>query len=577
MSPATAPALPASIPGAIAPAPDDHRLGWKGAALVVLFAASLLYLMLGGTRVLTYHEVLFCQPAKEMVAGSSWVLPRFAGVPSTHKPPGAHWLAALAMLLTGSTDEGVVRLPAATAGVLSALLIGVLAARWLGRLAGVVAGLMQATTYYVLQLARLAECDMLLVLAVTVAMGCFAIGNIDSPRGRVQSRFLPCLFQAAVAAAFFFKGLIGPAFVYSACGLFALWSRERRVWRFLFDPIGCSLFVLSVGGWFAAAYAEYPAILHDQVMHHFGRFQGEMGGEKDPLFYAYSIPLIVLPWTPAAVLACVLAVRRKLFSHSLVRLAICWMVPGVLLLSLSTFKSKHYAAPLMPPLVVAGAMGLLHFVRRRQEAPPWTHAASATAGVVGCAAAASAVGYLQPKAAGAILAIVAVLGAGLLAIGYFESRGKLKAELACIFVTAWLAAAAALVWIMPAHDSYRDQAELAGRINAVVPAGQTLVLLRLPENQITYYLDGPVARVDEPGELPAKLPATSGRTYVLAPEFLGDELRQRGVVETLDRCASINRYLTESERLTLFAVRAPAPATTASATKTRGQGDKGTR
>src|SRR5262245_19683331 len=90
---------------------DQFRLTWAAVALIAAFGASLLMFNLGGqTRVLTYHEVLFAQPAKEMVASGNWALPKFNGLPSTHKPPGAHWAIALVMILTGSEAEALVRL-----------------------------------------------------------------------------------------------------------------------------------------------------------------------------------------------------------------------------------------------------------------------------------------------------------------------------------------------------------------------------------------------------------------------------------------------------------------------------------
>src|SRR5947208_275812 len=90
--------------------PSAYYLDWRSAAIVVAFSASLLLPGLGdATRSMSYHEVLFAQPAKEMLATGNWVLPKIAGVPSTHKPPGTHWMIALVMWLTGSQAAGIVR------------------------------------------------------------------------------------------------------------------------------------------------------------------------------------------------------------------------------------------------------------------------------------------------------------------------------------------------------------------------------------------------------------------------------------------------------------------------------------
>ena len=79
--------------------------------ILVLFGASLLLIGLGSSRVLTYHEVVFAEPAKEMLASGDFVVPRIGGVPFTDKPPATAWTIAAAMTLFRSQSEWVVRLP----------------------------------------------------------------------------------------------------------------------------------------------------------------------------------------------------------------------------------------------------------------------------------------------------------------------------------------------------------------------------------------------------------------------------------------------------------------------------------
>jgi len=42
----------------------------------------------------------------------------------------------------------------------------------------------------------------------------------------------------------------------------------------------------------------------------------------------------------------------------------------------------------------------------------------------------------------------------------------------------------------------------------------------------------------------------SPQVYALAPEFLAERLAKLGRLEVLGRCASVNRYLKEHERMT---------------------------
>ena len=73
------------------------RLSWPAGLLVAVYSGSVLLLNPGvEERTLTYHEVVFAQPAREMIATGNWLLPTFNGVPYTDKTPGPHWAIAIA-------------------------------------------------------------------------------------------------------------------------------------------------------------------------------------------------------------------------------------------------------------------------------------------------------------------------------------------------------------------------------------------------------------------------------------------------------------------------------------------------
>lgn len=531
----------------------EYRLTFAAALLVAVFAGGLLLTSFGPTRALTHHEVMFAQPAKEMLATGNWILPKFAGVPCTHKPPGTNWVLAATMAVTGSQSEWVVRAPSAFAGMIAALLVATMTARWFGTLSGVVAGVMQVSTYYVLLLGRLAECDVFLIASTTGALFTFAAANIESPRGRSDARWLPWVFYGCVTLSFMFKGLVGPIFTLGACGLYLLVSRELRVLRFLANPVGIALFLIVPAGWLALAYGQYPAILHDQIVHHFGRMQGELQGEKNSFFYLYSIPMILLPWTPFCLIGAVWTFRSEWFPKPLWRLAICWLIPGLLVLSVSEFKSKHYPAPLMPPLTMIGAVVMVHYFQWRQSNSWKVHLAGVIACIAGTAAGVGAVLILQPEGYSLIAVLVGVLGLAIFLMIYFEFRGSLRAELITMSAATWIVCTGSLYLVARDHDSYGDATALAERANQRLPDDAPLYVVELVENQITYYLKSPVVRVDQVDELHSTQ-VGAGPWYVLAPENMQSKLATSGRAYPVDRCDSIRRYNDEGERITLFRV-----------------------
>ena len=554
-------------------------------ALIVVFGATLLGIGLGGnTRVLTTHEVCFAQPAREMLASGDWVVPRLAGLPITEKPPLTYWAVAAAMSLFGRDDEWVVRSYGVPAAIFTALMIAALAARWFGNRVALAAGLMQLSVFYILQVARVAESDTLLLTAVCAAMCSFAWAAVDSPHGRRDRRWLPWAFYLAAGIAFLAKGLIGPVFIFSGCLLFVMWQRDwRRLWFFA-SPVGLTLFVTCLVAWPLAAWQSHPQFLTDQVHHHLGRFRGDMaantGGTKPFLFYGYSILLVMLPWTPLAIWAAVRAVRGSFYAgvacprlrghdwfsgpeyRPFWRFTACWLLPGLAVLTASAWKHQHYSAPLLPPLSVLAAVGLFEYFAARQASGSRRTSWLAAGAVAACAAAVVAVQWLQPRGAAPITALVMFLGAAVLAMIYFEHRGWQRAQMASIFGTAWLAAVGALVFVMPHHDSYRDQAVFADQANSIVPAGKPLYLVHLPEFQITYYLKPPLVRIENERELIAGSTDLDDGSYILAPQYVVEALSKAGRVEVLDRCPTIRRIMTERDRFILARLTMPSAQAT---------------
>jgi 4-amino-4-deoxy-L-arabinose transferase-like glycosyltransferase len=370
-------------------------LSWLTFLGIAAYAGSLLLVHVGPTRVLNHHEVIFAQPAREMLASGSWIVPRFSGVPSTHKPPGTNWLIALSMFVTGSQAEWAVRLPTALAGVGTALLVAAMAARWFGSRVGIVAGLIQASSYYVLLLAHTAEADMLLTMFVTGAMFCFAAGTIHSPCGLAQAKWLPWLFYALLACAFLIKALLAVYIILGGCGAFVLASRDWRGLRFLLNPVGVSLFLICCGAWSAAAYSEHPEYLDTQVLHHFGRLKGEMGRDGQPLFYVQATLLMLLPWTPLVVAGALRGLRNSFWRAPLWRFVACWFVVGMVLLVACPFQRKHYLAPLLPPLSFIAALALLEYVRLRIGNSLTMHALQGISSLAACVAGAAAIAIVR--------------------------------------------------------------------------------------------------------------------------------------------------------------------------------------
>lgn len=538
------------------------RLSWPAMAGIALFAAAVYLPFLGSGRALTYHEIVFAEPAREMLATGDYLVPRVAGVPFTDKPPATAWAIAATMAATGSRAEWACRLPSVLAAVVAALALGQLSARWLGSRVGLVTALAYLTSVSTATQARLAESDLLLAATVSVAYAAFAFAELPSPDGTLSGRRASLLYFAALGASFLVKGLVGPVFIVSGTGLYLLLERRLAAWRFFADPAGWGVVLGLTVPWMAAAYVAYPPIVDNMLLHHVGRFQGELGLHEPWYAYLYLVPMALLPWAPLAVVGAVRGARVGLHHHPFWQLLACWFVPGMTLLCLSTFKARHYPLPLFPPLVILAAAGLVDQIRRRHLMTRQPALLMGGLVVVGTVGALWALAERDHADAWAVRGIVILIGVGALAAVVCEARRWLVAEYALLFGTAAAAIIAVQALVVPWHDSYGHQKTLAQRINARLPADATVHLVRLPDNQVTYYLAQRLARFDKPEEFLASAAARAPAVYVLAPRAEAERLAGLGRVEWLDRADALNDYMTEADRLSLVRWE---PATTAQA------------
>ena len=532
----------------------------RSAAMVVFYSLTLLLVNLGQSRVLTLHEVQYCQPAREMIESGNWLVPTLAGVPFTWRLPATSWMIALTMKLTGSQSETVVRLPGVIAGVLLALLVAGLTARWFGDRAGLFAGLMQATTIATLQLARLAEGEIHLGLSVVAAaLSAFACANIDKSQRSHDGTLVEHCVLPGNRLGVSHQGLDrAGVHLLSACGAYLILSRDRRVLRFLLDPFGLAALALCIFPWSIAAYRDCPAYLEMQIANHFGRFKGELGSQGSRWFYLSAVPLKILPWTPLAALACYKLWRQGKWRDPIWVFGLCWMTPGLILLSASRFKSAHYPAPLFPPLLMAAAVQLNAYLESRPANPRRGGLLLSGLGLLGCGVAAVLLATSEIKIAAGLSGLVAVLALGIVGIAWCEHRRWLDRQLAVGFGTLWLLVAGVWIVVMPAQDSYRGNWELAHRTNQQIPTDKPVYLVELTEDQIVYYLHSRAVWLYTREQLLERLAQSDEKeVYVLTPEYVAQELAEQDQGQVLDRCETLRRSMTPRDRITL--VKMPRP------------------
>lgn len=541
---------PTSLPGdapAGPAAPGTIPQSWRWCAgIIALYGLTFHLVDLGPGWALTFHETIYAEPAREFLEGGDWLVPRILGRPKYDKPPGTSWTIAASMAVFGTDSAWAARLPTVVETVLLALVVAGLAARWHGPRIGLLAGLIQLTPFYVLFQARLAETDMLVTVVVAAAMGLFAIAVLDPPGDGARTArwagrwWASWAFFAVAGASYLIKGPVGPAFILSGAGLFALVDRRKATWRFLIDPIGWACFLAPPLAWSAAVVARDPSALEVWKVHLLDRATGKLGGQQGPLFYLYMLPLLALPWTPFAAAALLRARRERGAAAALPvdfwRLLGCWLVAGTLFVSVSAWKHKHYLIPALPPLSIWAACGLDRYafapIRGRLGPQRLALALLAAAGLAALAVG-GRTGEVPLLVGGPLLVIVA---AALLVATSLRLEGRPAPALVVSFAAFWLAFVAAESFLMPAFDLYGDQARFAQRVNQAIPAGATVTTVEIPDPQATFYLRHPIAdHVDRQALLDHLLArGIGGPLYIVAPRKVLPDLERMGTLRLVE-------------------------------------------
>jgi 4-amino-4-deoxy-L-arabinose transferase-like glycosyltransferase len=379
--------------GAGTAASSAGRLRGGDYLLLAVLCAALYGVGAVSGRPLSVHEARLPQLAREMAQGQSdWILPQSGGRPWLERPPLPHWLTAASMRAFCRTDAlWVVRIPAAAAGMAVVLLGAWMSARWFGRVGGLLAGVVIATSYELYQYATLAEDDVYLAMVVAACVGAFvkaewpvAVGtaarDVAVPaRGGWVRQFLSPRREWPTLAFFVLLGLtnlakgplVGAAPVIGAVVLFLTWngnagSARRYVWLW-----GWLIFLGLTAAWPWWAQGHYPDVWDNWRFDYLGQSEGGGAHQWDEPWWYYlkMLPLALAPWTWATVIGLwVTACHAWRVRGSAQRFLWCWALAGLAVLSMPARKHHHYLVPLILPWATLGALGL-QAVGKRLGAP----------------------------------------------------------------------------------------------------------------------------------------------------------------------------------------------------------------
>ncbi len=311
---------------------------------------------LGRAAIGDSDEAFYAEAGREMLHTGDWLTPRYNFKYRFQKPILFYWLIASTYLMVG-VHEAAARAPAAAAGLAVTLLTFHAARRWYGDRAGLLAGMVAATSVGHVALARVALPD--LPVAFFVALATYACLIAMFEPSPMTTRWWG-LAGAASGLACLTKGPIGVMLPVLVTGAAYLGARRRPSIKLADLAILSASFSLFAIPWYVAMGAEHGTsylrefLVGDNVE----RFATSRFNEpRSVLFYMPVLLGGMVPWTPFLLLLLgsspffsSVKSLRSLDSRE-GRLMLWWFIP-LLFFTLSVGKQPRYVLPILPPLAI---------------------------------------------------------------------------------------------------------------------------------------------------------------------------------------------------------------------------------
>ena len=355
----------------------DRRLGLATLLLLCFFT---FFLGLGGQAITDADEAYYAEASREMVESGDWLTPRFNYQNRWEKPVLYYWLTSATYLITGPTEFSA-RVWAAFSGAGLVLLAWGIARHMSGRLdVAWLSGAVVATSFGYFSMARAALPDLPLTFFITLGIWA-ALRAVDAadqrrsgPVGPATAMKWWALAGFGAGAGFLMKGPV--ALVVPGVVLLPIAWRERRRLHLDIRGIAVAALVAAVVGlpWYVAMWLEHGDAYFQSffVADNLERFTTERF--NDARQFWFYLPVLLgglMPWSVYLVAFsgdALVRLRRRVLrlADSDWRLLI-WAVMPVLFFTVSIGKQPRYILPVLPPLAVFVARGIIERIGHQRD------------------------------------------------------------------------------------------------------------------------------------------------------------------------------------------------------------------
>jgi len=346
-----------SITDGNAPGEDSAvSRGMVAHILMLVLLCGVLYVPRAWSLALADPEEARCALiVRHMLSTGDFIVPHLGGQAYYDKPAPYFWLAALGRKLTGSAELGG-RLVSGVSALLAALIAYAFGRRLFGPRAGLLAGIVLATSGEFFFFARWYRMDMPFAAAMWAALWCFwrsemAVAEQPSKRHGLMGFYAFCGVATLLKGP---AGLVLPALVVAAYLL--LGKQPERLFELL-RPSGIILYLLIAAPWYVAISLSEPGYAYEFfVRQNLSRFGGVTGRHGMPgIVYVPILLAGLMPWTiylPGIAIRCFPRHwRQRNDRPELLFLWLSALVPLVFFMLAKTTLA-NYILPVFPPLAV---------------------------------------------------------------------------------------------------------------------------------------------------------------------------------------------------------------------------------
>lgn len=486
---------------------------------LVLFASALVTFvgLLGAVDLWGKREQRAAAESLDTVNHGHWLIAEIQGRPRLEKPPLPRWASASFMMLSGRSDEMIVRLPSALAAVGVALLVYDLGRRLGGRWVGVASGLAYCSTFYAITEHRQAGNDGPLAFFTTMALyaawrrlhGDRVGPGLPMPSEEPGPRGWSVLMYAGLGLGFLTKGPVILAMVgLTVVPYLAVSKRLKAGLLQLLDWRGLALMTALCLCWPVPVLASRFDALSVWMLE-----IGQKVGSAGVAHHDWRTPLVAewfwmaMPWTPLAILALLLPfTARGRASKSTLWFPWFWAFANLAMFSTWSVAKPNYYVPCLPAVALLAGSEWIRMARlaRGGAIGPRLMLQSlwVVLFVVACAAPV-VVSQRAPEFVGPSLALAVVVVAGVVASAVSWRKGADATALAPIALAVSggvLIAYGSIARPLLGGQSHRP---LAATIDRLVPQDEATVMFfhELDEGLWFYLRDRALAPV--PGSQPS--------------------------------------------------------------------------